>query len=67
MKARRQNRHTLRKAAAVQDPAPGDPFGTLSRSEEGESGMIQQPSLMLSFTSICKYCSSENRRELNIL
>jgi hypothetical protein len=42
-----QKRHTLRKAAAMHDPPLPGPFVTLSRSEEAESGTIQQLSLML--------------------
>jgi hypothetical protein len=38
-----QKVHTLRKAAAVQDPPPvEDPLEILTRSEEGESGTIPQ-------------------------
>jgi hypothetical protein len=55
----------LRKAAAMHDPPPLDPFVTLSRSEEGESGIIQHPSLMLQFIIIHKYGINENRSALN--
>lgn len=37
-----KKKHTLRKAAAVQDPPADFPFGTLSRSAEAEAGITQQ-------------------------
>lgn len=37
-----KKKHTLRKAAAVQDPPPDVPLVTLIRSEEAEAGIIQQ-------------------------
>ena len=38
----KKKKHTLRKAAAVQDPPADFPFAMLIRSAEAEAGIIQQ-------------------------